>query len=276
MTSQRQQAPNVAEVRKQRRWVSRLWGHPLVVVVLAALLWPCVAELLQNRGRSVVASKIIELFQPKPTATVAFARWIPPPDNAHIQTYTIWVPVDGEMQVIGTGMPELVRGLDDYGKGGEIWTVVRRETPGDGHWLIPWKFHARVEWKPKRYSTVIRFVDPTIKKRVVDCLVEHLGKTSPRAIEIAHYRDGMKEFTWWEWWPLVLNVVLIVLTTALVLSILRMPFRIARELQELTHLRRLSRGVCTKCCYDVSAIKAAGSVRTCPECGTMNLATDAG
>ncbi len=267
---------NIAMRRKERRWFSRMWGHPLVVVLIAAALWPCVAELVRNQNRSVVAEKLIALFQSKPPATptaVPYRMWRAMRDKAHVETFLVWVPVDGPMEVIESEKPEIARALDNYGKGGEIWEVMRTETPGGGHWLIPWNFHSRVKWEVTRYSPVIRFEDPTLKRRVVDCLVAHFGKDHRLAIEIEQCRAGMKEFAWWEFWPLVVNVVLIVLTVALLVWVVRMPFWIAREMRELVLLRRASQGLCMKCCYDISATKATQNIRTCPECGTQNDST---
>ncbi|MFO0856829.1 MAG: hypothetical protein U0640_05655 [Phycisphaerales bacterium] len=98
-------------------------------------------------------------------------------------------------------------------------------------------------------------------------LTQNLGPNSTRGKEIAAVRAGNDLVEWRDWLAFAMNVGLVVSSTYLFVTILRLPWLIRSRLREYRVRKALKVGRCTKCGYDLSGTNAEAGTKTCPECG---------
>ena len=150
-----------------------------------------------------------------------------------------------------------------------VWFVDRHRIVECEHWLIPWHFRGRIVWEVRTDMRVA--ATPDVRSRILNFLSVDLGAETVRGKEIRTFLAGKQFVEWRDWLAFAMNVGLLVSSTYLFITILRLPWLIRSRLREYRVRKALKAGRCTKCGYDLTGTRAEAGNKTCPECGERNF-----
>lgn len=263
--------PSTAAPRQRRWWQrTRLW-----VLLSILVLIPCGHRLWQHASYSFVGYRLRSLIRPSVGIAPGTIRSINPlprgrasssdPFSWTKETYIVRINNDGTLARL-----EEAGSWDNFGslytdRNSNTWFVDRDRMLECQHWLIPWHFEGRVAWSVR--SATREPPPDVVQVRVLTFLIQDLGPNSTRGKEIAAVRAGNDLVEWRDWLAFAMNVGLVVSSTYLFVTILRLPWLIRSRLRDYRVRRALKAGRCTKCGYDLIGTRAEAGNTTCPECG---------